>query len=276
MDRPVRDGDAAAVAAGEGDGTVTVLQVDGPEVAGTAAAFLDRADDRIEVRDATSADEALSRLERGRVDCVVSGGDLPDADGIEFLRAVRDAHGDVPLLLFTRGGDEGLAREALAAGVTDYLPVRGADDGYELLAERVVEAVEDRRSRLATGVGGPGADERRRERVLASLHDATRELMGVECEVEIADLAVRTVRDVIGMPVTGCWLYDEDEHALVPVASTPESDALVGEPPTYHEGEGLSWAAFEAGEPRVYADVSTLPERYNAETAVRSDGHSQT
>jgi PAS domain S-box-containing protein len=271
MDRPVRDGDAAAVAAGEGDGTVRVLHVDGPAVARTAAAFLDRADDRIEVRDATSAEEALSRLERERVDCVVSGGDLPDADGAEFLRAVRDTHGDVPLVLFARGGDEGLAREALAAGVTDYLPVRGADDGYELLAERVVEAVEDRRSRRVPAVDETGTDERRRERVLASLHDATRELMVAECEAEIADLAVRTARDVIGMPVTGCWLYDGDEHALVPVASTPESDALVGDLPTYREGEGLSWAAFETGETRVYADVSAQPERHNPETPVRSE-----
>jgi len=272
MEGPVRDGDPPAVAAGDGKESVTVLHVDGPEAAGTAAAFLERTDG-IEVLTATSADGALELLERERVDCVVSGHDLPDGDGVELLRAVREAHGGLPFVLFTDGGDEGLAREALAAGVTDYLPVRGRTDGNELLAERVVETVAARRSGRDDGgtADGQGTDERRRERVLASLHDATRELMGAECEAEIADLAVRTARDVVGMPITGCWLYDEDERALVPAASTPESDALVGDPPTYREGEGLSWEVFEAGEPRVYADVSERPERYNPETPVRSE-----
>ncbi|PSQ09007.1 hypothetical protein BRC93_13905 [Halobacteriales archaeon QS_5_70_15] len=272
MEGPVRDGDPPAVAAGDGKESVTVLHVDGPEAAGTAAAFLERTDG-IEVLTATSADGALELLERERVDCVVSGHDPPDGDGVELLRAVREAHGGLPFVLFTDGGDEGLAREALAAGVTDYLPVRGRADGNELLAERVVETVAARRSGRDDGgtADGQGTDERRRERVLASLHDATRELMGAECEAEIADLAVRTARNVVGMPITGCWLYDEDEHALVPAASTPEVDALVGDSPTYREGEGLSWEVFEAGEPRVYADVSERPERYNPETPVRSE-----
>ena len=220
MEGPVRDGDPPAVAAGDGKESVTVLHVDGPEAAGTAAAFLERTDG-IEVLTATSADGALELLERERVDCVVSGHDPPDGDGVELLRAVREAHGGLPFVLFTDGGDEGLAREALAAGVTDYLPVRGRADGNELLAERVVETVAARRSGRDDGgtADGQGTDERRRERVLASLHDATRELMGAECEAEIADLAVRTARNVVGMPITGCWLYDEDERALLTVTS---------------------------------------------------------
>ena len=269
MDRPVRDGDASAVATGDPSGPATVLHVeDERTAAGTAAAVIERADDRLEVRTATGVEEALERLGDEPIDCVASGHDLPDGDGLELLRAVREVHGDLPFVLFAREGDEMLASEAIAAGVTHYVP-NGADaDRAGLLADRVVDAVAGRDSRGgdrdATGRGG-------RERVLASLHDATRKLVTAESESEIADLAVRTARDILGMPITGCWLYDDRDDALVPAAATPESDALVGDPPTYHEGEGLSWAAFEAREPRVYADVSERSERYNPGTVVRSE-----
>jgi PAS domain S-box-containing protein len=274
MDRPARDGDAPAVATGDRTESATVLHVEGdPDRLETTAAFLERADDRIEVVTAGEVGEALGRLEDERIDCVVSGHGTPGTDGLELLEAVRKSHDSLPFVLFVRDGDEALAGEAVAAGVTHYVPNRDADDGHARLAERVLETLETHRSRLTErdGEGPQRARGGRRERVLASLHDATRELMGAESEAEITDLVVRTARDILGMPVTGCWLYDGDERALVPVASTPESDALVGELPTYREGEGLSWAAFEAGETRVYADLSARPERYNESTPVRSE-----
>ena len=269
MDGPVRDDRPSVVTAGSGHGPVTVLHVDAePETVDTVTAFLERTDDRFEVRGATRTEEGIERLAGGRIDCVVSGHDPPGVDGIEFLRTVRGSHGNVPFLLFTSGGRDALANEAIAAGVTDYLPIRATEGGHALLAERIVDAVADRRSRRARRET-PGRG--RRERVLESLHEATRELMCADSETEIAALAVRAARDILGMPVTGCWLYDAGTHALHPVASTTEADALVGDPPTYLEGEGFSWTVFETGEPRVFADVSARPERYNPETVVRSE-----
>jgi PAS domain S-box-containing protein len=268
MDEPVRDGRSSAVAVGDGHEPAPVLHVDDePEAVEAIAELLERADDRIEVLRTTGTAEGIERLDDGRIDCVVSGHDPPGVDGLELLRAVRESRGELPFVLFTEGGDT-LAVEAISAGVTDYLPIRAADDGYALLAERVVDAVADRRTGRARF---ETAGRRRRERALGLLHEATRELMRAGSEARIADLAVRTARDVLGMPVTGCWLYDADADALRPAASTAEADALVGDPPTYREGEGLSWGVFETGESRVFTDVRARPGRYNPETVVRSE-----
>jgi PAS domain S-box-containing protein len=108
--------------------------------------------------------------------------------------------------------------------------------------------------------------QERRQRIEA-LHEATRELMAASSREAVADRAVETARDVLGLPINSVYLYDENEHALVPTATTAEARELIGEPPTYNPGESLSWGAFQSGEVQVFEDVSTEPGRYNPETA---------
>ncbi|MFB6161219.1 MAG: PAS domain S-box protein [Haloferacaceae archaeon] len=114
-------------------------------------------------------------------------------------------------------------------------------------------------------------DRAERKRRIEALHVVTRDLMGAESPEAIAEIAVAAVRDVLDIPVTGCWLYDESEEALDPVAVTDEANVLVGEHPTYEPGEGLSWTAFERGELAVYDDLSTVEGTANPETSIRSE-----
>jgi PAS domain S-box-containing protein len=135
---------------GVGDDRVFVLHVDnGPDFADMAAEFLTRADDRFEVTTATSASEGLDVLAAQRVDCIVSDYDMPETNGIEFLEAVRENRPELPFVLFTGKGSEEIASEAIKAGVTDYLQKRRGTEQYELLANRVRNAVEKRRSQRA-------------------------------------------------------------------------------------------------------------------------------
>ncbi|MFB6160762.1 MAG: PAS domain S-box protein [Haloferacaceae archaeon] len=129
-------------------GRIDVLHVDDePGLADVAATFLERADERISVEPATDAGEALDRLAGADVDCVVSDYDLPDRNGIELLEAVREEHPDLPFVLFTGKGSEAVASEAISAGVTDYLQKGTGTEQYELLANRVANAVDAYRSR---------------------------------------------------------------------------------------------------------------------------------
>ncbi|WP_248895636.1 hybrid sensor histidine kinase/response regulator [Haloplanus halobius] len=129
-------------------GSVRVLHVDDdPDFAELAATLLERADDRIAVEVATSAREGLSRLAADDVDCVVSDYDMPGMDGIAFLEAVRAEYPDLPFVLFTGKGSEEVASEAFSAGATDYLRKGSGTERYELLANRVRNAVEAHRSR---------------------------------------------------------------------------------------------------------------------------------
>jgi PAS domain S-box-containing protein len=127
--------------------TVRILHVDDePSFADLAATFLQREDDRFRVETAASASEGLGHLADEQFDCVISDYNMPGRDGIEFLRAVRDEYPDLPFVLFTGKGSEEVASKAISAGVTDYLQKGSGTEQYEILCNRVRNAVERRRA----------------------------------------------------------------------------------------------------------------------------------
>ncbi|MFT4882667.1 MAG: PAS domain S-box-containing protein [Natronomonas sp.] len=113
-------------------------------------------------------------------------------------------------------------------------------------------------------------EHRERERVIEELHSTTNALMEATTSKEIAEITTDAAHDVLGLPANGVHLYDETEDGLVPAAWTAETEDLVGEPPTFAPGEGLAGTAFEMGEPQIYADISTVSDRFNSDTDVRS------
>jgi PAS domain S-box-containing protein len=96
-------------------------------------------DDRWQVTTARSASEGLAVLADADVDCVVSADDLADRDGIAFLKRVRERYPELPFVLVAEDGSERLASEAVAAGVTEYVP---RPDERVDLAARVRAAVD--------------------------------------------------------------------------------------------------------------------------------------
>jgi PAS domain S-box-containing protein len=118
----------------ETDGGRSVLYLDDGEEATTVADEVAAAGFRV-VRTETT-EGALDSLRRGVPNCIVSEFELPDGDGVEFLRAVR-AVDDVPFIMFTDAGDERVASEAVAAGVTEYLPKEPLSDQCAVLVDRV-------------------------------------------------------------------------------------------------------------------------------------------
>lgn len=119
---------------------------DDPDFGDLTATFLERKDDRFTVQTATSAAEAIDRIEDRQPDCIVSDYDMPGQNGIEFLQSVRDRWTDLPFILFTGEGSERVASEAISNGATDYLQKGNGSDQYELLANRIKNAVSQYRS----------------------------------------------------------------------------------------------------------------------------------
>jgi PAS domain S-box-containing protein len=123
--------------------TIRVMHVDDePELTDLTATYLERESDRFEVATETAAEDGLDTLADRSPDCIVSDYDMPGMDGIEFLERVRETHPDIPFLLFTGRGSEQVASDAIAAGVTDYLQKGVGAEQYELLANRITNAVE--------------------------------------------------------------------------------------------------------------------------------------
>ncbi len=126
---------------------IDVLHVDDePDFADLAAELLQRADDRLTVHTATHPDDGFELLADRNIDCVVSDYDMPGRNGIEFLEAVRDRYPNLPFILYTGKGSEEVASDAISAGVTDYLQKGTGTDQYDLLANRIRNAVSARRA----------------------------------------------------------------------------------------------------------------------------------
>ncbi len=130
-----------------GSGPIRVLLVDDEEQLATVTARqLERHAGEIEVVTAASAEAGLERITGDRVDCVVSDYRMPEMDGLEFLEAIREVAGDVPYILYTGQGSEAVASDAISAGVTDYLLKEPGPEQYDLLANRIRNAVESART----------------------------------------------------------------------------------------------------------------------------------
>ncbi|MFB6127191.1 MAG: PAS domain-containing protein [Halolamina sp.] len=112
------------------------------KTAETTAAALEDTTRRFAVNGVVGVDVGLNRLaDDDDIDCVVSEYALGERDGVEFLRTAREASPNLPFVLYPRRGSEAVASAAVSAGATDYLPREEGEERYELLAERVVEAV---------------------------------------------------------------------------------------------------------------------------------------
>ncbi|QLD90165.1 PAS domain S-box protein [Natronomonas salina] len=127
---------------------IRVLHVDDDDLfRDLATRHLER--EGLDVTTVGGASSALDALEEVDVDCVVSDFDMPGADGLELLEAVRERDPDLPFVLFTGKGSEEIASEAISAGVTDYLQKETNSDQFALLANRIERAVTERRTEEA-------------------------------------------------------------------------------------------------------------------------------
>ena len=186
-------------------GGITVLNVDDDRsLLELTREFLEREDDRFDIETATSADDGLDAIRDRRPDCIVSDYDMPGTNGIEFLRAVREDFPDIPFVLFTGKGSEAVASEAISAGVTDYLQKGTGTEQYELLANRIANAVQARRAarnatrqeelmRLTEFTGNTGGWELDLESQELLLTDGARELVGLPKEETITPAEALTL-----------------------------------------------------------------------------------
>ncbi len=82
--------------------------------------------------------EALEYLKNNPVDCILSDFQMPEMDGMEFLKAVREQGNDVPFIFVTGQGNEQVARDAFKNGADDYYT---KETGFAHFA-RIINSVE--------------------------------------------------------------------------------------------------------------------------------------
>ncbi len=104
---------------------IKILLVDDDEmIRKSAGAFLRKMGH--EVIFATNGREGLERFEQEGADIVISDIMMPDVDGLDFMRSLKERGSDVEVILVTGHGDLETAVEALRQGAFDFFtkPVR--------------------------------------------------------------------------------------------------------------------------------------------------------
>jgi signal transduction histidine kinase len=201
------------------EATPAVLYVDADRRTASAVAGAlegtEDAEDRFTVVVEDDPETALERIDSEPFDAVVADYDLPSMDGVELLRAVRRTRPRLPFVLFADGGSETVASEAIAAGVTDYLPKRTDEEGVAALSDRLWSAVAEYR--------GVSAAERASHRVdaLAESPIVFTAYIAPDGTVERVD---ETATGITGVPAARCvgerfwalpWWVDDDDASVV-------------------------------------------------------------
>jgi len=124
-----------------------VLYVDDePDLLQVGKIFLER-HGKFRVDTATSASEALSLMESGNYEAIVSDYQMPVMDGIAFLKTIRASGNSIPFIIFTGKGREEIVIQALNEGADFYLQKGGeAKSQFAELAHKIRQAVEHRRA----------------------------------------------------------------------------------------------------------------------------------
>ena len=82
----------------------------------------------LEIDHACCVDEGLNKLAAGHYDVVVSDYDMPQKNGLDFLRELRQRKNMVPFILFTGKGREDVAVTALNLGAEGYFHKQGSPE----------------------------------------------------------------------------------------------------------------------------------------------------
>lgn len=105
-------------------------------------------------------------------------------------------------------------------------PLKTAD-GNQLWTEVSLKAAtvgeEDRLIAVVRDI----TDRERRKQQLAELHEASRRLAYATSRAEVAETTVEIARDVLEMPVSTLWRYEQDRDCLVPVVMTDSSKDIL-------------------------------------------------
>ena len=94
--------------------------------------------------------EAFKKLATGNYDIVVSDYEMPQKNGLDFLKELKQQKNEIPFILFTGKGREEVAIKALNLGADGYFNKQGsAETVYGELSHAIFSLVENKKTREA-------------------------------------------------------------------------------------------------------------------------------
>ena len=110
---------------------VVLLIEDNPDDVKIMKRYVKKSGVPFKVEQASTGKEGIKKLKNVDPDFVVLDYNLPDMNGIEILRAIREFNEDIPVVMLTGADDRQTAVEAMKLGALDYIVKEIAS--YEML-----------------------------------------------------------------------------------------------------------------------------------------------
>lgn len=105
-----------------------------------AKIFLERMDERFNVETASDLESALQKLDDNGYDIIIADFLLPDSDGLDILKKLRNEGRDIPFILLTGRDSDRIFKRADSLGADQCFTKKGDPlKQYELLSNTIVE-----------------------------------------------------------------------------------------------------------------------------------------
>lgn len=74
-----------------------------------------------DIVEAADGRQALDCYEKNSFDVVLTDWNMPEMDGLQLLKAIRERNAEIPIVMITTEAERSRVVEAVQAGVSDYL-----------------------------------------------------------------------------------------------------------------------------------------------------------
>jgi len=246
---------------------ISVLYVDDePVLLDVGKVYLERSGQFL-VDTLTSAPAALEIMKIRRYDAIVSDYQMPDMDGIAFLKIVRETWPTLPFIIFTGRGREEVVIEALNSGADHYLQKGGEPRSqFAELGHIITRSVERKR-----------AEETilHLNRLYAVVSRINRAVIHIRDRQELLMEACRIAVDEGKFLMAWIGMVDWESHTVLPVAACGYEEGYLSNISVSTDnipaGMGLTGTAIREGRPMISNDIASDPrmEKYRYEAARR-------
>ncbi|KOR87958.1 response regulator transcription factor [Paenibacillus solani] len=178
--------------------------------------------------------EALQLLEGSRPDIIVTDICMPEMDGLEFIRRVRESHSQMHFIILSGHDNFEFARQAIRYGVSDFLLKPIDPDQFHMTLEQACRDLDNRRAKFSRQTEWTLVQQHHKARLAELLWSAnepealeqTREIMTLfetrgPAEVSVSRYARMLIQDLLaaleerGLPLAvkigeDEWLLKDD------------------------------------------------------------------
>lgn len=151
--------------------------------------FLENENDDFDVTTLGSADDALELLEDNEYDVIVSDYRMPETDGLEFLKILREDEKDIPFIILTGKGREEVVINALNLGADRYLR-KGKDPSsqYDLLTRAIRQEYKRKKTEI---------ELKENKQKIEELHDVASQMISCETEDKAYELGINASEKIL-------------------------------------------------------------------------------